>query len=113
MVLETFALLAAGPIHKQAIPYVNFQNRDDHIAENTEGRHSTQQSNDQSQSAEEFRHDGEEGEYRRNSAVLEKAHGGGETVSAPPSKDLLSTVGEEHDSQNQTQNREGGEGPGD
>src|ERR1700704_2654507 len=96
MVLITFSLLCSGPVHKEAESAMNHCDGHDHVAKDSKGRNASEQSQDKTQSAEEFRGDGQKCEYRRNvQDSREEAHRSGEAVATEPPEHLLGAVGEE------------------
>jgi len=53
--LETLSLLRPRPVHKKAELMMNHRNGNNHVAKDPKGRNTSQQSDDETQSAEEFR----------------------------------------------------------
>src|ERR1700692_3625791 len=77
----------------------------DHVGKDSKGCDASEQSEDKTQSAEEFRRNGQKCKWRRNvHDAGEEAHGAGEAVSAEPPKHLLGAVREEDDSYHQSKN---------
>src|SRR4029077_20412276 len=65
----------------------------------------SEQSEDETQSAEEFRGDGQKREYGRNvQDSREEAHRAGEAVATEPPQHFLGAVGEEDHSEHQSKN---------
>jgi len=84
---------------------MNQRDRHDHVAKDSKGCESSKQSEDKTQSAEEFRGNGQKCEYGRNMQDSgEEAHGGGEAVSTKPPERLLGAVDEEDHSERQSKN---------
>src|ERR1700730_9872658 len=105
VVLITFSLLCSSPVHKEAESSVNQCDGHDHVAKDSKGRNAREQSQDKTQSAEEFRGDGQKSEYSRNvHNSREEAHGTDEAVSTEPSEHLLGAVGEEDHPEHQSKN---------
>src|SRR5882762_956269 len=106
VVLITFSLLCSSPVHKEAELTMNQRDGHHHVAKDSKGRNTSEQSEDKTQSAEEFRSNGQKCEYGRNvQDSREEAHCAVEAVSAEPPKHLLSAVGEEDHSEHQSKNR--------
>jgi hypothetical protein len=77
----------------------------DHVAKDAKRRNPREQSEGKTQSAEEFRGNGQKCEYGRNVQDSRKeAHRAGKAVSTEPAKHLLCAVGEENHSQGQSEN---------
>src|SRR5712692_639779 len=105
MVLITFPLLRSSPVHPEAELTMNHGDRHEHVAKHSKGGNPSEQSDDKTQSTQEFRGDGQKREYRRNvEDSREKAHRAGEAISTEPSEHFLGTVGEENHSKHQSKN---------
>src|SRR2546430_357201 len=105
VVLITFALLRSSPVHKESKIMMNHGDGHDHVAKRSKGCNASEQSEDQTKSAEEFRGDGQKCEYGRNvQHSREESHRAGEAISTEPSEHLLSAVGEEDHSEHQSKN---------
>ena len=105
MVLITFSLLSSSPVHPEAELTMNHRDGHDHVAKDCKGRNASEQSEDETQSAEEFRGDGQKREYGRNvQDSREEAHRAGEAVATEPPQHLLGAVGEEDHSEHQSKN---------
>src|SRR5712692_6333810 len=105
MVLITFPLLRSSPVHPEAELTMNHGDRHEHVAKHSKGGNPSEQSDDKTQSTQEFRGDGQKREYRRNvEDSREKAHRAGEAISTEPSEHFLGTVGEEDHSKHQPKN---------
>src|ERR1700733_6796205 len=103
--LITLALLCAGPVHKEPELMMDHCNRDNHVARDPKGCNPGQEAEDKTQSAEEFRGNGQKCEYSRNVHDSgEEAHRASEAISAEPSQHLLRTVGEEDHPEHQSKN---------
>src|SRR5437016_4393117 len=105
VVFITFSLLCSRPVHPEAELTMNHRNGHDHVAKDSKGRNAGEQSKDKTQSAKEFRGDGQKCEYGRNvQHSREESHRAGEAISTEPSEHLLSAVGEEDHSEHQAKN---------
>src|SRR5215472_7485584 len=62
MIFVTFALLASGPVHKESELMMNHSDGHDHIGEDSQRRDSGQESQNEAESAKEFRAYGQESE---------------------------------------------------
>src|SRR5258708_28669368 len=84
---------------------MNQRDGHDYVAKDSKGRNASEQSEDKTQSAEEFRGNGQKCEYGRNvHDSSEEAHRAGEAVSTEPPEHLLGAVGEEDHSKHQAKN---------
>src|SRR6266436_1094078 len=105
VVFITFSLLCSRPVHPEAELTMNHRDGHDHVAKNSKGRKASEQSEDETQSAEEFCGDGQKCEYGRNvQDSREEAHRAGEAITTEPSEHLLGAVGEEDHSEHQSKN---------
>src|SRR6266849_3362463 len=105
MVLITFPLLRSSPVHPEAELTMNHGDGHDHVAKHSKGRDAGEQSKDKTQSAEEFRGDGQKCKYGRDvQHSREETHRAGEAISTEPSEHFLGTVGEEDHSKHQSKN---------
>ena len=105
VIFETLAFLIARPVHEEAIIGVHHHDGHDHVAHDSEGGDSSEEPDDQAESAEELGTNGEKGEGCRNSHLMsEEAHGAAEAVSAKPAQHFLRAVREEYYVQPSTKN---------
>jgi hypothetical protein len=80
----------------------------DHVAKDSKGRHAGEQPEDKTQSAEEFRGNGQKCECGRDvQDAREEAHRAGESVPTKPSEHLLGAMGEEDYPEHQAENSYG------
>jgi hypothetical protein len=100
--------LIARPVHEETVFRMHHGDGHEHVADNSEGGDAAQESDDQAESAEELRADGEKGEGRWDShLVSEEAHGAGKAVSAEPAQHLLCAVREKYAPHRQTNDSQG------
>src|ERR1700674_3753136 len=84
---------------------MNHRDGHDHVGKDSKGCNASEQSEDKTKSAEEFRRNCQKREWGRNvHDAGEEAHGAGEAVSAEPPEHLLGAVREKDDSQHQSKN---------
>ncbi len=103
MVFVAFALLVAKPVGEKTEVTVDEDDRDYHVGADAKSSHAAEESDQQTDAAEKFGCDGQNGQYRGNVHLLsEEAQRGPETESAEPAQDLLRAVREEHDSKRES-----------
>jgi hypothetical protein len=106
MVFDAFTLLITCPVHEKAILPMNQVDGPSHDGKQTESGEPRQQSEDESDGAEEFGCDHQVGHKCRDpESLIEKSQGRGHSVAAEPTKGFLSAMGEKHTAQYQSQNQ--------
>src|SRR5437868_5837428 len=97
MVLITFSLLRTSPVHPKAELMMDHCDSHDHVAKDPKGRNASEQSEDKTQSAEEFRGNGQKCECSRNMQdSREEPHRASKAVPTEPPEHLLGAMGEEN-----------------
>ena len=71
--LDAFALLLATPVHEEAESGIVGDDRDEHVAQDSERGDAGEEAENQADAAEELRHDGKECEHHRDVGALRKA----------------------------------------
>jgi hypothetical protein len=102
MVLVAFAFLRAVPVHEEADGEMDLYDCNDHDAGDAEGGDAAEQADDEAESTEELREDGDGGEDGGNTEQRRhEVHGAAESVAPEPAEYLLRAVDEEDDAENQ------------
>src|SRR5712692_8733532 len=105
VVLITFSLLCTSPVHPEAESTMNQRDGYYHVAKDPKGCNAGEQSEEKTQTAKEFRGNGQKCECGRDvQHSREETHRAGEAISTKPSQHLLGTVGEEDHSKHQSKN---------
>jgi hypothetical protein len=93
MIFKAFSILFSGPIHKKAILEMNHKNCSGHHTSNAECGDPRQETNDQTECAEELSRDHQycKGQWDTH-GLSEKNQGAVKTMTAEPTKDFLRTV---------------------
>src|SRR5579872_3259991 len=104
--LKAFSLLRPRPVHKEAELVMDHCDRYEHVAKDSKRGNAGKQAEDETQSPEKFRGNGQKCERGRDvHHAGEEAHCAGESVSTEPSEHLLGAVSEEDNPQHQSKNR--------
>src|SRR5580658_108886 len=103
MIFDSLALLAARPVHEEAIRQVNHEDRPDHLDAYAESGNAGEQSDNQSQSAKEFSADDQKRHGSGYSHVLKESHGAVKTVASEPAQHFLRPMREEQHTENHSQ----------
>ena len=108
VVLKAFALLVAEPVCKKAVVPMDQGHGHHHVASDAESGSAAQKAENQADTSQKFRADGQEGQGRGDMhALSEKIHGGGKSKPAKPAEGLLRTVREEDHAKDKTKNGDG------
>ena len=103
MVFEALAFLRPVPIHEEPEGAMHRRNGDHHIDRDADGGDSSEESQNQSQAAEELGGDRQEGEWGRNMHRARKeTHGSGEAETSEPPQHFLRAMREEDGSKHES-----------
>src|ERR1019366_3245612 len=102
MEFKSLAFLLAGPVHEEAIYVVDGCDGDQHVDDDAQRCDTAEQTNQKSETTEEFGANCQERQRRRNSHLLgEEPHGAVEARTSKPAQHFLRAVHKERDAKHQ------------